>query len=101
VKANMSSRPGDPQFKEYSNRESWPIVTTISAAPDIVTSLIVFKGKEPLAGWQKTKKDKEYWYCVQENRYMNCRLTFDYLRLVFGPKTAAIRQGRWRLLTDI
>ncbi|CUS12345.1 unnamed protein product [Tuber aestivum] len=65
----------DPQFKEYSNHESCTIVTGISAAASIVTPLIVFKGKEQLAGWQKTKKEKEYWYCVQEDGYMNSRLT--------------------------
>jgi len=88
----------DSQFKEYSNRESGTIVTAISAATDIVTPLIVFKGKEQLAGWQKTKKEKEYWYCVQENGYMDSRLTLDYLGLVFRPETAPIAPGRWRLL---
>jgi len=29
---------------------------------------------------------------------MDSRLTLDYLRLVFGPETAPIAQGRWRLL---
>jgi len=73
-------------------------VTVVSAAAGIVTPLIVFKGKEQLAGWQKTKKEKEYWYSVEENSYMDSRLTLDYLGLVFGPETAPITRGRWRLL---
>lgn len=88
----------DPQFKEHGNRESCTVTAAISAAGAWITPLIIFKGKPQLAGWFKTKKEEEYWYGVQENGYMNSRLTLDYVQRIFGPETATIAKGRWRLL---
>lgn len=76
------------QYKEAINRESCSVVESISPDGFNVTPLIIFKGKNTLAGWFKSKKNEEYWYGDATHGYNNSQLCLEYLERVFEPETS-------------
>lgn len=77
----------NPQFKEAINRESYSVIESICTDGFNVTPLIIFKGKNTLAGWFKNKKNVEYWYGHAIHGYNNSQLCLKYLKKIFEPET--------------
>lgn len=83
-----SIQHGASQYKEARNRESCTVVETIAPDGFVLTPLIIFKGKNHLAGWHKEEKEEDYWYGYADKGYNNSLLCLEYIEKIFEPETA-------------
>lgn len=77
----------DHVFKEHTNRESCTIVESVATDGFVLTPLIIFKGRNHLAGWYKDKKEHNFWYTCSEKGYNNSEIFFEYMKKIFVPET--------------
>jgi hypothetical protein len=76
-------------FKEHHIRVSCSVVECIASYGFFLTPLILFKGKHHMAGWNRERKDMEFWYGYSPKGYNNSQLCLEYIKNIFQPETAA------------
>lgn len=70
--------------------ENLAVIEIIAPGSFVLTPLIIFKGKNYLAGWHKEEEEEEdYWYGYVDKGYKNSKLCLEYIEKIFELETEA------------